>query len=278
LMLAGSLAPRWIAFAQQPRFAFEVTSIKPNSVGSEMVKLGPPVGDRFTATNVSLKMLVMRAWKVKNFEISGGPGWIDSDRYDVAATAAESNVTEDQFKAMLQALIRDRFKFAVHRESREMPLYALLPVRNGSKLPEATGSCVVSLPNSPPPPPPAPGQPPPVLCGGFLMDGSRLEGRKISMAQFTGAISNMLGRSVIDKTGYSGTFDVHLEFTPEGIAPLGGGGFGAPAGPAADAAGADSSRPSIFTAVQQQVGLKLESQKGPVEILVIDHVEKPDAN
>jgi uncharacterized protein (TIGR03435 family) len=110
------------------------------------------------------------------------------------------------------------------------------------------------------------------------MDGSRLEGRKISMAQFTGAISNMLGRSVIDKTGYNGTFDIHLEFTPEGIAPLGGGGFGGPGGPAADAAGADSSRPSIFTAVQRQLGLKLESQKGPVEILVIDHVEKPDAN
>ncbi len=175
LMLAGSLAPRWIAFAQQPRLAFEVTSIKPNTMVSEMVKLGPPVGGRFTATNVSLKMLVMRAWKVKNFEISGGPGWIDSARYDVAATAAESNIAEDQFKAMLQALIRDRFKFAAHRESKEMPIYALLAVRNGSKLPGATGNCVVFRPNSPPPPPPAPGQPPPFLCGGFMMDGSRLE-------------------------------------------------------------------------------------------------------
>jgi uncharacterized protein (TIGR03435 family) len=278
LTLAGSLAPRWIAFAQQPRLAFEVTSIKPNTIVSEMVKLGPPVGGRFTATNVNLKMLVMRAWKVKNFEISGGPGWIDSDRYDVAATAAESNIAEDQFKAMLQALIRDRFRFAAHRESREMPIYALSAVRNGSKLPESTGNCVVALPNSPPPPPPAPGQPPPVLCGGFLMDGSRLEGRKISMAQLTSALSNMLGRSVIDKTGYNGIFDVHLEFTPEGIAPLGGGGFGSPGGPAADAGGPDSPGPSIFTAIQQQLGLRLESAKGPVEILVIDHAEKPDAN
>jgi uncharacterized protein (TIGR03435 family) len=278
LMLAGSLAPRWIAFAQQPRLAFEVTSIKPNTMVSEMVKLGPPVGGRFTATNVSLKMLVMRAWKVKNFEISGGPGWIDSARYDVAATAAESNIAEDQFKAMLQALIRDRFKFAAHRESKEMPIYALLAVRNGSKLPGATGNCVVFRPNSPPPPPPAPGQPPPFLCGGFMMDGSRLEGRQISMTQFTGALSNMLGRSVVDKTGYNGPFDVHLEFMREGIAPLGGGGFGAPRGPAADAGGADSFRPSVFTAVQQQLGLRLESQKGPVEILVIDHAERPDAN
>jgi|SRR5579863_981339 len=277
LQLAGSLAPRWIAFAQQP-LAFEVTSIKPNTIVSEIVKLGPPVGGRFTATNVSLKMLVMRAWKVKNFEISGGPRWIDSDRYDVAASAPENNIAEEQFKAMLQALIRDRFKFAAHRESKEMPIYALVSVRNGSKLPEAAGSCVVALPNPPPPPPLAPAQPPPVLCGGFLMDGSRLEGRRISMAQLNGALSNMLGRSVIDKTGYNGTFDVHLEFKPEGIAPLGGGGFGAPGGPAVDAGGADSFRPSVFTAVQQQLGLKLESQKGPVEILVIDHVEKPDAN
>ena len=98
------------------------------------------------------------------------------------------------------------------------------------------------------------------------------------MAQLTGALSNMLGRSVIDKTGYNGTFDVHLEFSPEGIAPLGGGGFGAASGLAAHAGDADSFRPSVFTAVQQQLGLRLESQKGPVEILVIDHAEKPDAN
>jgi uncharacterized protein (TIGR03435 family) len=278
LLMVASLAPRWIAFAQQLRAAFEVTSIKPNTSANEIVRLGPPVGGRFMATNVSLKMLVMRAWKVKNFEISGGPRWIDSDRYDVAATAAESNIAEDRFKAMLQALIRDRFKFAAHWESKEMPIYALLAAGNGPKLPEARGSCVAFLPNSPPPPPPGPGQPPPLPCGGFLMDGSRLEGRQISMPQLISALSNMLGRSVIDKTGYNGTFDVHLEFMPEGIAPLGGGGFGAPGGPPTDAGGADSVRPSIFTAIQQQLGLKLESQKGPVEVLVIDHAEKPDAN
>ncbi len=230
------------------------------------------------ATNVTLKMMIALAWRVQEFQISGGPVWVGSDRFDIEAKAADRNADADQFKAMLQALIRDRFKFAAHRESKEMPIYALLAVRNGSKLPGATGNCVVFRPNSPPPPPPAPGQPPPFLCGGFMMDGSRLEGRQISMTQFTGALSNMLGRSVVDKTGYNGPFDVHLEFMREGIAPLGGGGFGAPRGPAADAGGADSSGPSIFAAIQEQLGLKLESARGPVEILVIDHAEKPDAN
>src|ERR1019366_1635234 len=132
-------------------------------------------------------------------------------------------------------------------------------------------------PNSPPPPPPAPGQFPPTPCGGFFMGPNRLEGGKIAMAQLVNALSNLLGRPVIDKTGFTGTFDVHLDFSREGTAGLGGGGFG-PAGLPADAANTDNPAPSIFTAVQEQLGLKLESQKAPGEILVIDHAEKASGN
>jgi len=246
---------------------FEVASIKPNVSASDVVALGPPVGGRFTATNVSLRMLIMRAYKVKNFEISGGPGWINSDRYDIVAGAAENNVSEARFKPMLQALLEDRFQLIVHRETRQMPIYALQPTKNGPKLPEPTGSCV--KPGSPPPPTPF------TLCGGFHMDAGRLEGRRISMAQFVTALSNFLGRPVIDKTGYAGAFDVHLESTFDGIAGFNGGGFGAPVLPS-DAV--DSSRPTIFAAIQQQLGLRLESQKGPAEILVINHADKPAAN
>ena len=274
LMLAGALAPRWIAFAQD-RPAFEVASIKPNTSASATVQLSFPVGGRFRAENVSLRMLIMRAYKVKDFEISGGPGWMNSDRFDIAANAPASGLDEARFKLMLQGLLSDRFKLAKHTETKQMPVYALLNASNGSKLPPAAGSCFT--PGAPPPAAPgvANSGPPLLPCGGFLMDGSRLEGRKIGMTQFATALSNMMGRPVIDKTGYTGIFDVHLEFAPEGIAPLGGGGFGSSSLPPE---GVESSKPSIYSAIQQQLGLKLESQRGPVEILVIDHAEKPDAN
>jgi uncharacterized protein (TIGR03435 family) len=253
------------ALAAGPQF--EVASIRPNNSASDTVELGPPAGGRFRATNVSLRMLIMRAYKVKNFEISGGPGWINSDRYDIIAGAAETGIDEVRFKPMLQALLEDRFQLIAHRETRQMPIYALQPAKSGPRLPEPTGSCIE--PGSLPHPTPF------TLCGGFHMDAGRLEGRRISMAQFVTALSNFLGRPVIDRTGYAGAFDVHLEFTFDGIAGLNGGGFGAPVLPS-DAV--DSSRPTIFAALQQQLGLRLESQKGPAEILVIDHAEKPAGN
>jgi uncharacterized protein (TIGR03435 family) len=251
---------------------FEVASIRPNLSAADTVDLSAPVGGRFRAVNVTLRMLIMRAYKVKNFEISGGPGWMNSDRFDIAAGASDTGIDEGRFKLMLQALLADRFKLTVHRETKRMQVYALLPAGNRIKLPEPAGSC---FQHDMPPPPPAPGQPPPIPCGGFMMDGSRLEGRRISMAQLVGALSNMLGRPAVDRTGYTGAFDVHLEFAPESIAALGGGGFGAPS---LSSDSVDSSRPTIFAAIQRQLGLKLESQKGPAEILVIDHAEKPSGN
>jgi uncharacterized protein (TIGR03435 family) len=154
-----------------------------------------------------------------------------------------------------------------------MPVYALTPSSGGPKLPEPTASCAEH--DAPPPPLPPPGQAPPVLCGGFMMNAGRLEGRRISMAQFVTALSNFLGRPVIDRTGYTGAFDLHLEFSFDGIAGLSGGGFNAPSLPS-DAA--DSSRPTIFGALQQQLGLRLQSEKGPAEILVIDHASKATPN
>jgi uncharacterized protein (TIGR03435 family) len=186
---------------------FEVASIRPNLSAGDTIDLSAPVGGRFRAVNVSLRMLIMRAYKVKNFQISGGPAWMNSDRYDIAAGASETGIDEGRFKLMLQALLADRFKLIVHREMKQMPVYALLPARNGLKLPEPTGIC---FQHDAPPPPPMPGQPPPIPCGGFLMDGSRLEGRRISMAQLVSALSNMLGRPAVDRTGYTGAFDVHL--------------------------------------------------------------------
>lgn len=257
-----------------PRPEFEVASIKPNTSGNNLVMIRPPVGGRFTATNARLKMLIGLAYKVQNFEISGGPGWMDSEGYDITAKAADSSIGIDQLRPMLQALLEDRFQLKVHRETKEVPIYALLAGKNGPKLPEAKeGGCVPFGPNSPPPPP-KPGQFPPTPCGGFFMGPNHLEGGKIGMEQFVGALSNILGRPVIDKTGFKGTFDIKLDFSPEGTNFGGRGGPGLPA----DAGNADNAPPSIFTAIQDQLGLKLESQKGPGEVLVVDHAEKPSEN
>jgi uncharacterized protein (TIGR03435 family) len=163
---------------------------------------------------------------------------------------------------MLRRLLEDRFKLMVHRETKEMSVYALLADKNGSKLRESKpGSCVTYGPNSPPPSTSSPNQYSPGPCGGFFMGPGTLVGGKLFMRQFADALSEVVGRTVVDKTGYTGTFDVRLEFAPEGTSGL-----------TADGAD-DSSRPSIFTAVKQQLGLRLESQRGPAQMLVIDHVE-----
>jgi uncharacterized protein (TIGR03435 family) len=284
--LAASVALVLTGFAVSPqtkaqapaRPEFEVASVKPNTSGKNMVMIRPPVGGRFTATNARLKMLIGLAYNVQNFEISGGPAWIDTDGYDIEARAADSNVGIEQLRPLLQALLEDRFQLTIHRETKDVPVYALLPGKNGPKLPEAKEKgCVAFGPNSPPPPPPAPGQPfalPPTPCGGFLTAPNRMEGGKVSMAQFVRVLANALGRPVIDKTGFTGTFDVHLEFTPEGTAFAGG----LPGAAVGLPQGFDTSGPSIFTAVQEQLGLRLESQKGPVEVLVIDHAAKASEN
>jgi uncharacterized protein (TIGR03435 family) len=255
---AGSIAPP----------AFDAATIRPNASGSPDVHFTFPTGGRFIARNVSLKMLLMRAYKAKNFEIAGGPAWLDSARWDVTATAP-STLEEHQFKLMLQSLMAERFQLQAHRETRQLSGYTLSPAKNGSKLPNPTGAC---FPHDEPPPVRVAGQPLQVPCGGLTMDGTHLEGRKISMPLFASAISNMLGRPVLDNTGYAGTFDVHLAFAPEGIAALSGGGFDSPS---LAASASDSANPTLFTSIERQMGLKLESQKVPAEILVIDRAAKP---
>ncbi len=240
-----------------------------------MVMIRPPVGGRFTATNARLKMLVGIAYDVKGFEISGGPGWINSDGFDITAKAADSNISLEQLRPLLQALLEDRFQLMVHRDTKEMPIYALTVAKGGPKLPAAKeGGCVPFGPNIPPPPPLGAGQPPPILCGGFLRGPNLLQAGKVTMTQLVNVLSDVLGRPVIDKTEFTGTFDVKLEFTPEGTA-FGTEGFGPPGGLPP---GIDTSGPSLFTVLQDQLGLKLESQKGPGQVLVIDHAEKPSEN
>jgi uncharacterized protein (TIGR03435 family) len=237
----------------------------------------PPVGGRFSATNATLKILAGLAYKVQNYAITGGPSWLDSAHFDIDAKAADSNLTIEQMRPMLQSLLQNRFQLKAHTETKDVPVYALLPAKNGPKLPEAKEGGCFQIDMNKPPPPPSPGQGPGAMqapCGGMMMGPNTMRGGKISMAQFVGGLSNLLGRPVIDKTGFTGTFDVSLDYSPEGLSF---GGRGLPP-PPPGAPAFDTSGPSIFTAIQEQLGLRLESTKAPGEVLVIDSAEKPTEN
>ena len=220
-----------------------------------MLRLQP--GGRFTATGISLKHLISQAYDVRDFQISSGPGWIGSDRFDINAKAEglPDRVPPGTMRPYLRNLLEDRFRLKTHMETKEMPVYALVVGKAGSKLtPAAEGTT-----------------PGPMI----RMGRGHLDGKGMPVQMLVHQISQQLGRTVIDNTGLTGNYDIVLDWTPE--PGQGGGPFGGPPPPDAIQA-ADNSGPSIFTALQEQLGLRLESQKGPVPILVIDSVEKPSEN
>ena len=266
------------AQSSSPRPQFDVASIKPNNSESTATGYGrPPDSGKFTATNNTLQLLVTTAYKVKNFQISGGPSWLQSAKYDISAESAETHVSQDRWRLMLQALLADRFQLALHRETKEMPVYVLTVSKSGNKvLKVADDDCVKNGADKGPPVPPAPGKPAPLPCGAFFMGPTALGGKNISMPFFIEALSSALDRTVIDKTGFTGTFDVDLKFSPDGMTSFGPAGFSQQGLSSANSA--DSSLPSIFTALQEQLGLRLESTRGPAEVLVVDHIERPSLN
>jgi bla regulator protein BlaR1 len=204
--------------------------------------------------------------------IMGGPGWIRSELYDINAKA-EGSPNEGMMQGpMLQALLEDRFQLKIHRETREVPVYALTVVQGGSRLkPFLDGSCT-PMPFTVSKPIPAPGQ---QYCKVKLSTSkpavSAVDAQGSTLAAFSQLLTLVLDRPVIDKTGITGKYDIHLEFAPDAATPrfLPGGELGIPAGAVADTGVAP-----ISTAIQQ-LGLKLEPTTGPREFLVIDHVERP---
>jgi uncharacterized protein (TIGR03435 family) len=225
---------------------------------------------------------MQNAFGLQGFQISGGPSWYQTDHYNIEAKGDGKPATREQVFLMLRALLEDRFQLKYHRETRELPVYALSLAKGGPKLPQPTdSSCTVLDPNAPPPPPAARGQLSARPCGVasvMLERASRASGGKIQMAEMVRVLSMIMDRPVIDRTGYTGTFDLQLDFTPDEATS------GMPRSTqssepgAAPAAPDPTAPPQIFAALQEQLGLRLESAKGPVEILVIDHIEKPSQN
>jgi bla regulator protein blaR1 len=251
---------------------FEVASIKPSDPGPNgmMIRFAP--GGRFSAKGVTLRSLIGLAYDVRDFEISGGPAWAGSTRYEIDAkpeTVSDAddphNIKTDEQREKfqqrqrmrIQALLADRFQLKVGHSTKELPIYVLKVAKSGPKLQESKEE------------------------GGNQFQGARiggpghLTGGKVGMKFLTQILAQNVGRPVIDQTGLTGKYDFKLEWTPDQSQQ---GAFGGPGPDGNLPPPADPNGPSIFTAVEEQLGLKLNSQKGPVEMLTIDAVEKPSEN
>ena len=294
LLLAGVLTTAMLA-AQAPATSFEVASVKRNTSGDGFVTMGGGLG-RLTTVNMPVRQLIVRGYGVQPYQIVGGPAWIGNDRFDITAKAADDTATQAQMNVMLQSLLADRFKLRVHRETREADIYRLVKARPDGKLgngikpaavdcsammargrpggpgPGGLGTVAVPLPGARAGgPAPGPGGP----AGGcmMLMAPGRFEAGGQPIIMFANAIANQLGRPVLDGTGLTGPYDLVLSFMPDS------GGRGLPAGVPPPGAPPlppiDPNAPALPTALQEQLGLKLESTKGPVDMIVIDSIEPP---
>jgi uncharacterized protein (TIGR03435 family) len=256
-------------YAQEtPLPKFQVASVKLNTDNPPNRMQRPLPGGRWSARNANLQMMILTAYGIQKYQLMGGPPWMESDGYDIEAKA-DGEASNAQILLMLQSLLADRFKLTVHRETKELPTYSLSGAKGAFNPPPADEKgCAPMIPGAPP-------QPGTMPCGfpRVGMSGS-LDAAKVTMAQLVSTLAMVVGRPVVDQTGFKGMFDLHLKFTPDQTTQgLPGGAVGA-----APATEPDPTRPNIFAALQEQVGLKLTSSKGPVEVLVIDHVERPTAN
>jgi uncharacterized protein (TIGR03435 family) len=221
------------AFGQSAQVpSFEVVSVRPAAPSQARGGRASASGDRVSYVNTTLNNVLVRAYQVKGYQIDG-PSWIFTERYDIVAKAPD-NTPKDQIPLMLQTLLADRFRLKLHRETRELPIYALLFVKESPKLEKVEGGGI----------------------GVDLSDNGQRLFRRTSMPQLADFIRPMVGRPVFDRTGLDGAYNFPLELSMEEMGGI-------------NAAANATQRPSIFTSVQE-LGLKLESRKAPVEMIVVD--------
>ncbi len=251
------------AQSQTRPLEFEVASIKPSNPTARGSSIMTDRTGGLTATNVPLRNIITSAYGLRDFQLTGGPGWVGTDRYDIVAKPSRSEntpaaapmdlpddqrkISEDQWKERIRSLLTDRFGLVVHKETKEQQIYVLTVAKGGSKLKAV--------------PTPGPGK-----NQGMRSDRGRSQGMAAPMWMLANTLSSNTGRPVVDKTGLTEKYDFTLEWTPD---------VAAAENPDSASSG---SGPTIFTAVQEQLGLKLESTKGPVDIYVIDKVDRPSAN
>jgi uncharacterized protein (TIGR03435 family) len=244
--------------------AFEVATIKPVDGVANGTHIGLSPGGLFTATNATLKDLIRLAYDVRDFQISSGPSWLNTERYDITAKAEGPGISEDEIRKMpdaqraqvqdqyvqrLKALLADRFQLRLHREIKELPVYALIAAKNGPRIQAETDGAPKG---------------PTTRVSRTATGDTEITVSGIPLTRFANLLSDQVGRTVFDKTGLDGNFTFKLTFAPDAVQQAG--------------AGAGTDGPSIFTALQQQLGLKLDPQKGPVEVVAIDDAQKASEN
>lgn len=251
--VAQQAPPSAAAAAPAERLSFDVTSIKPAkpSIGS-VFSYG---ADGFRTTNITIESLLENAYDMREFQVQGAPGWVRSESYDIEAKLDKATADEIQKmnppqggparRQLLQSLLADRFQLKVHRETKDGSVYELVVAKSGSKLhPEK-------------------------MANGAGWGPGMIDTKGMTVANLAQMLSGVLDRPVVDKTGLAGPYSFTLKWAPDhSQAPSPGG----------SASSTEDSGPSLPTALEEQLGLKLESAKGPVESLVIDHIERPSAN
>jgi uncharacterized protein (TIGR03435 family) len=286
LTLAATLAVAASSSAQSP--TFEVASIKQNRTGAGFSTYAVRPGGRFVATNTSLKELIVLSHQILPFQLEGGPDWVESERYDINAKAEGElpplppnlpDADTPQVFLMIRSLLADRFGLAIRAETRDLSRYALVVARPGQigpQLARSTLDCAAirferaraaraagtGLVPPPPPPPPSRGERPP--CAAASTRGYHAASG-MELASLVRSLSRVLERAIDDETGLSGAFDWSLEYAPDALAAPRANGV--PAAP--------DDRPSLPAALQEQLGLKLETRRGPVHIIIIEHVDRP---
>jgi len=266
----GSLLTVIVAKGQSPqapasRPFFEVASIRINRTGGPIMSFQPFRGGRFDARNCSLDLLIRYAFDLMQFQIAGAPDWVKSERYDIAAKA-EGDPEIREVPGMVQHLLQDRFRLEYHWDTKESPIYNLVLSKAGRLKEAATGDC----------PPPltqpasrlgAPADDTP--CGSWRNTPGYIRAHKLTAGDLASALTFFLGRPVLDQTGLTRKYDIDLQWTPGEIQLL----AQPEAGPLSQV-----DTISIFTAIQDKLGLKLETSRGPVRNLVVDRVERPSEN
>jgi uncharacterized protein (TIGR03435 family) len=225
--------------------SFDAASVKPADPGAVGSTFQFPPGGRLTISNGTLRQIVETAWyDFRDFQIVGGPSWLNSERFDISAVSDSHGAADGipEVRRKLQALLTERFELRVHTETRELPMYRLTPARGGPKI-ESTNSADNSA------------------AAGIQNSCGRLIGTRTTMANLRVYLSRLLHRPVEDDSGRAGKYDFEVEWIPDD----------APCSPLTDG-------PSLFTALQEKLGLRLESAKGPQEVLVIDSVKRPGEN
>jgi uncharacterized protein (TIGR03435 family) len=287
LIAALGLLPAVLS-AQAPSPAFDVVSIKPNRTnqGIPLVVFQP--GGRVIAGNVDVRQVILVAYGLENIQLVNAPDWTATERFAIEARTADETST-DSIRMMLRTMLAERFGMAAHPERREVPLFALTMARSdkrpGPGLRPSGPECApikppAGVPMPPPPPPPPAGnagakiriilprdEPLRRRCGAMLTPGW-FSARSITMQELTSPLTQLMRRPVVDETGLTGEFDLDVFFQPEG---LGGVLVGPPPQSVSDA-------PALTTALQDELGLRLEPRRGPVDVLVVDRIERPTEN